>query len=126
VTPIIRDADTKSLFDISREARELAQRARRNELRPNEYQGGGLTVSNLGMFAVQSFFAIINPPQSCILAVGAAASRPVVREATCVPATIMSCTLSVDHRSVDGVLGARYLASFKRRLEQPRATFIQS
>ncbi|MBS0420266.1 MAG: 2-oxo acid dehydrogenase subunit E2 [Proteobacteria bacterium] len=125
VTPIIREADAKSLFDISREARQLAQRARQNRLRPDEYQGGGLTVSNLGMFAVQSFFAIINPPQSCILAAGAVTRRPVVRGATCVPAAVMSCTLSVDHRSVDGVLGARYLASFKRRLEEPRATFIQ-
>lgn len=119
ITPIIRTADMKTVSAISNEVRSLAQRAREGRLQPAEYQGGGFTISNLGMHGVRSFSAIINPPQSCILAVGATERRAVVRGQQCEPATLMNCTLSVDHRSVDGVLGAQYLAAFKAIIEQP-------
>jgi len=125
LTPIVRQADCKSLTAISTELRSLATRAREGRLVPADYQGGGVTVSNLGMHGVRSFSAIINPPQSCILAIGAAERRPVVRGEQCVPATVMSCTLSVDHRSVDGVLGARYLAAFKAFIEQPLRMLVE-
>ena len=119
ITPIVRQADRTGLSSISAEVKALASRAREGLLQPAEYQGGSFTISNLGMFGVRTFSAIINPPQSCILAVGAAERRPVVRGDTCVPATVMSCTLSVDHRAVDGAVGARYLAAFKALIEQP-------
>ena len=119
ITPIVRQADRTGLASISAEVKALVARAREGLLQPAEYQGGSFTISNLGMFGVRAFAAIINPPQSCILAVGAAERRPVVREDTCVPATVMSCTLSVDHRAVDGAVGARYLAAFKALIEQP-------
>ncbi|MBB3931805.1 pyruvate dehydrogenase E2 component (dihydrolipoamide acetyltransferase) [Kaistia hirudinis] len=120
ITPVLRRADEKSLGTLSNEIKELAGRARANKLKPEEYQGGGFTVSNLGMYGVVSFAAIINPPQSCILAVGAGKRRAVVREDdTIVAATVMNCTLSVDHRSVDGAIGARYLSAFKDLIEQP-------
>jgi len=124
LTPIVRQADRKSVTAISTELRSLVTRAREGRLAPTDYQGGGFTVSNLGMHGVRSFSAIINPPQSCILAIGAAERRPVVRGEQCVPATLMSCTLSVDHRSVDGVLGARYLAAFKAFIEEPLLMFL--
>uniref|UniRef100_B0T7H6 Acetyltransferase component of pyruvate dehydrogenase complex n=1 Tax=Caulobacter sp. (strain K31) TaxID=366602 RepID=B0T7H6_CAUSK len=119
ITPIVRQADRRGLASISAEVRTLAARAREGRLEPAEFQGGSFTISNLGMFGVRAFSAIINPPQSCILAVGAAERRPVVRGEACVPATVMTCTLSVDHRAVDGVVGARYLAAFKSLIEQP-------
>jgi pyruvate dehydrogenase E2 component (dihydrolipoamide acetyltransferase) len=119
ITPIVRQADRKGLAAISSDVRQLAERARDGKLQPADYQGGGFTISNLGMYGVESFSAIINPPQSCILAVGAAERRPVIRDDVCVPATIMQCTLSVDHRSVDGAVGARWLAAFKSLVEQP-------
>ncbi len=120
ITPVLRRADEKSLGTLSNEIKELAGRARANKLKPEEYQGGGFTVSNLGMYGVVSFAAIINPPQSCILAIGAGKRRAVVREDdTIVAATVMNCTLSVDHRSVDGAIGARYLSAFKDLIEQP-------
>ena len=119
ITPIVRQADRTGLSSISAEVKALAARAREGLLQPAEYQGGSFTISNLGMFGVRAFSAIINPPQSCILAVGAAERRPVVRGDACVPATVMSCTLSVDHRAVDGAVGARYLAAFKALIEQP-------
>jgi pyruvate dehydrogenase E2 component (dihydrolipoamide acetyltransferase) len=124
ITPIVRRADGKGLATISAEVKSLAERARAGRLQPNEYQGGGFTISNLGMYGVRSFSAIINPPQSCILAVGAAERRSVVRGDACVPATVMSCTLSVDHRSVDGAVGARYLAAFKAMIEQPLSLML--
>lgn len=126
ITPIVRSADVKSVQEISAEVRALAQRAREQRLQPAEFQGGGFTISNLGMHGVQSFSAIINPPQSCILAVGAALKRPVVRDNACVAATVMSCTLSVDHRSVDGVVGARYLEAFKSLIERPDRLMAQT
>lgn len=119
ITPIVKQADRAGLASISAEVKALAARARDGLLQPAEYQGGSITISNLGMFGVKAFSAIINPPQSCILAVGAAERRPVVRGDACVPATVMSCTLSVDHRAVDGAVGARYLAAFKALIEQP-------
>jgi len=119
ITPIVRQADQKGLASISTDVRALAERAREGRLQPAEYQGGSFTISNLGMFGVRAFSAIINPPQSCILAVGAAERRPVVRNEVCLPATVMSCTLSVDHRAVDGAVGARYPAAFRSLIEQP-------
>ncbi len=119
MTPIVAHADRKGLATLSAEIRDLAELARSGKLQPAQYQGGGFTISNLGMFGVRSFSAIINPPQSCILAVGAGERRPVVRGDQCVPATLMCCTLSVDHRSVDGAVGARFLAAFKTLIEHP-------
>lgn len=119
VTPLIRQADKKSLGAISAEMKALAARARENRLKPDEYQGGGFSISNLGMYGIRSFSAIINPPQSAILAVGAGERRPVERDGQLAFATMMSVTLSVDHRSVDGALGARLLAAFKAAIEDP-------
>ena len=119
VTPIIGDADLKSLSQISGEMKELAERGRQGKLQAREYQGGGLTISNLGMYGIREFAAIINPPQSCILAVGAGEQRPVVKDGALGIATVMSCTLSADHRVVDGVLGAEFLAAFRKLVEHP-------
>ena len=119
ITPIIKQADTKSLSQISAEMKDLGLRAREGKLRPEEFQGGGFSVSNLGMFGIKQFSAIINPPQSCILAVGAGEQRPVVKNGQLAIATVMTCTLSVDHRSVDGSVGAEFLAAFKPLIEKP-------
>ena len=121
VTPIVRNADTKGLVRIAAEMKELAARAKEGKLLPEEYQGGSFSISNLGMYGVKSFDAVINPPQACILAVGAAEPRPVVRDGEIVPATVMSCTLSVDHRVVDGAIGAELLGAIKRNVEYPPA-----
>jgi pyruvate dehydrogenase E2 component (dihydrolipoamide acetyltransferase) len=110
---------------ISGEIKDLAARGRDGKLMPEEYQGGGFTISNLGMFGVKDFVAIINPPQSCILAVGAGEQRPVVKEGALAVATVMCCTLSVDHRSVDGAIGAKFLAAFKRMIEEPLTMILQ-
>jgi pyruvate dehydrogenase E2 component (dihydrolipoamide acetyltransferase) len=123
VTPIIKKADTKSLQHISEEMKELASRARDNKLKPEEFQGGGFTVSNLGMYGVKEFAAIINPPQGCILAVGAGEQRPIVKDGQLAIATVMTCTLSVDHRVVDGAVGANFLATFKKLIEEPIRLF---
>jgi len=121
VTPIVRNADGKGLAEISAEVKELAGRARAKPmgLAPEEYQGGTFSVSNLGMYGIKEFAAIINPPQSMILAVGIAEQRPVVKDGALAVATMMSCTLSVDHRVVDGALGARFLQAFKGLIEDP-------
>lgn len=119
ITPIIRNAETKSLGTISREVKELAERAKQGKLRPDEYQGGGFSISNLGMFGVRDFAAIINPPQACILAVGAGEARAVVKDGAIIAATVMTCTLSVDHRVVDGAVGAEFLSCFKALIEAP-------
>lgn len=124
LTPVVRNADQKSLGTISAEIKDLAERARLGKLLPDEYQGGGFTISNLGMHGIREFAAIINPPQACILAVGAGEQRAVVRDGAVVPATVMSCTLSVDHRVVDGAVGAEFLAAFKGLLEAPLALLI--
>ena len=119
ITPVVFEADGKSLATISAELTELASRAKEGRLKPEEYKGGGFTLSNLGMYGVREFSAIINPPQSCILAVGVGEKRPVVRDGEIAVATVMSCTLSVDHRAVDGALGAEFLQVVKRHIEQP-------
>ena len=119
ITPIIRKAETKSLSAISNEMKDLAARARAKKLKPNEYQGGTSSVSNLGMYGIKDFTAVINPPQSSILAVGTGEQRAVVRNGQIVPATIMSVTLSCDHRAVDGALGAELIGAFKMLIENP-------
>lgn len=119
ITPIVRNADYKGLNAISAEVKDLAGRARDGKLMPEDYTGGGFTISNLGMFGVKDFAAIINPPQSCILAVGAGEQRPIVVDGALAVGTVMSCTLSVDHRSVDGAVGAQFLAAYKRIIEEP-------
>jgi len=119
ITPIVKRAETKGLAAISQEMKDLATRARDGKLKPEEYQGGTFSVSNLGMYGVREFAAIINPPQGCILAVGAGEQRAVVRNGGLVVATVMSCTLSVDHRVVDGAVGAEFLAAFKKYVEYP-------
>ncbi|MBW7901294.1 MAG: pyruvate dehydrogenase complex dihydrolipoamide acetyltransferase [Rhodocyclaceae bacterium] len=124
ITPVVRDADSKSLGTVSAEVKDLAERARQGKLLPDEYQGGGFTISNLGMFGVREFAAIINPPQACILAVGAGEARAVVRDGAVVAATVMNCTLSVDHRVVDGAVGAEFLAAFKGYIEQPMSLLV--
>jgi pyruvate dehydrogenase E2 component (dihydrolipoamide acetyltransferase) len=119
ITPVIRDADGKSLSAIASEAKELAERARRKALKPEEYTGGSVTVSNLGMYGVDSFIAVINPPQASILAVGAVGDRVVARSGQPVVRKTMSVTFSGDHRVVDGALGAQYLQELKALLEHP-------
>ncbi len=119
ITPVIRDADAKGIAEVSAEVKALAGRAREGKLMPEEYTGGGFTISNLGMYGTREFAAIINPPQSCILAVGAGEPRPVVKNGALAIATVMSCTLSADHRAVDGAVGAEFMAEFKRIIEEP-------
>ena len=119
ITPIIKKAETKSLRDISDEMKELAKRARDGKLKPEEFQGGTFSISNLGMFGVSEFSAIINPPQSCILAVGAGSEKPYVKDGQILIGNFMNVTLSTDHRSVDGAVGAEFLQVFKRFIENP-------
>jgi pyruvate dehydrogenase E2 component (dihydrolipoamide acetyltransferase) len=119
ITPIIRRADQKGLATISNEMKDVGLRARAGKLKPEEFQGGGFSVSNLGMFGVKDFQAIINPPQAAILAVGAGEPRPVVKDGQLAVATVMSATLSVDHRVVDGALGAEWLQAFKAIIQEP-------
>ena len=124
ITPIVRNADHKGLADISAEMKDLATRAREGKLAPEEYQGGTFSISNLGMFGVREFSAIINPPQSAILAVGAGEQRPVVKDGALSVATMMTCTLSCDHRVVDGALGAQLLGVFKNFVEDPMTMLL--
>jgi pyruvate dehydrogenase E2 component (dihydrolipoamide acetyltransferase) len=119
ITPIIRNAEAKSLSAISNEMKDLAARARTRKLKPQEYQGGTSSVSNLGMFGISHFTAVINPPQSTILAVGASEERAVVRNGKIEAAHIMSATLSCDHRAIDGALGAELIGAFRRLVENP-------
>jgi pyruvate dehydrogenase E2 component (dihydrolipoamide acetyltransferase) len=124
ITPVLRNADAKSLTVISAEMRDLADRARSKKLRPNEYQGGASAISNLGMYGVREFAAIINPPHGTLLAVGAARRAPVEAEDGSVKfVSQMTVTLSCDHRVVDGALGAQLLAAFKSLVEKP-VTFL--
>jgi pyruvate dehydrogenase E2 component (dihydrolipoamide acetyltransferase) len=118
-TPVIRNAEVKSLSEISNEMRDLAARARSKRLAPHEYQGGATAISNLGMYGIDRFDAVINPPQSSILAVGRAEKRAIVKDDALKIATMMSVTLSVDHRVIDGALGAELLAAFKAFIEDP-------
>ena len=124
VTPIVRNADLKGLGRIAADMKDLAARAREGKLKLDEFQGGGFTISNLGMFGVKDFLAIINPPQSAILAVGAGEERVVARGGQMVVRTIMSCSLSVDHRVVDGALGAQFLQTLKGYVEQPATMLL--
>jgi pyruvate dehydrogenase E2 component (dihydrolipoamide acetyltransferase) len=119
ITPIVRQAELKSLSAISNEMKDLAARAKAKKLKPNEYQGGTSSVSNLGMYGIKDFTAVINPPQASILAVGTGEERAVVRGGQIVPATIMSCTLSCDHRAIDGALGAELITAFRTLIENP-------
>ena len=119
ITPIIRQAEGKGLSTISNEMRDLATRARSRKLKPQEYQGGTSAVSNLGMYGIKDFTAVINPPHATILAVGAGEERAVVRDGKIVVANVMSVTLSCDHRAVDGALGAELLGAFKALIENP-------
>jgi len=118
-TPVIRNAEVKSLSEISNEMRDLAARARSKRLAPHEYQGGSTTISNLGMYGIHRFDAVINPPQASILAVGLGEKRAIVKDDALKIATMMSVTLSVDHRVIDGALGAELLAVFKAYIEDP-------
>lgn len=118
-TPVIRDTELKSLSEISNEMRDLASRARSKRLAPHEYQGGATSISNLGMYGIDSFDAVINPPHSSILAVGRAEKKPIVKDDAIKIATMMGVTLSCDHRVIDGALGAELLAAFKAYLEDP-------
>jgi len=124
ITPIVRRADEKSLSAISNEMKDLAARARNRKLKPEEYQGGTTSVSNLGMFGIKDFAAVINLPHATILAVGAGDERAVVRNGKVEVATVMSVTLSTDHRAVDGALGAELLAAFKRIVENPLSMLV--
>jgi len=119
ITPVIRGAQNKGLAEIAAEMKDLAGRARDGKLMPEEYQGGTFSISNLGMFGIKDFCAVINPPQGAILAVGAGEPRPVVKDGALAIATVMSCTLSVDHRVVDGAIGAEFMAAFKKLIEDP-------
>ncbi len=124
ITPIIRAADTKGILQISQEMKDLASRAKARKLKPEEFQGGTFSISNLGMFGIKSFASIINEPQGCILSVGAGEKRPVVKGDALAVATVMTVTLTCDHRVVDGAIGARWLSAFKSMIENPVAIFI--
>jgi pyruvate dehydrogenase E2 component (dihydrolipoamide acetyltransferase) len=124
ITPIIRRADQKGLAAISAEMKDLGARAKAGKLKPEEFQGGGFSISNMGMYGVHDFAAIINPPQAAILAVAAGQQRPVVKDGQIAVATVMTCTLSVDHRIVDGALGAEWLAAFRRVVEDPLSLML--
>ncbi|WP_312164228.1 pyruvate dehydrogenase complex dihydrolipoamide acetyltransferase [Phenylobacterium sp.] len=119
ITPIIRKAETKGLAQIAAEAKDLAERARTRKLKPEEFQGGTFSISNLGMMGIKSFNSIINEPQGAILSVGAGEQRPVVRNGQLAIATLMTVTLTCDHRVVDGAIGARWLQAFKALIEDP-------
>src|SRR5262249_27387722 len=122
--PLIRNADTKPLVDISAEMRDLAERARARRLKPHEYQGGASSISNLGMYGIREFSAIINPPQATILAGGATQRRPGDVEGGVRFVSRMTVTLSCDHRVVDGALGAELLCAFKHFIEHPVGLMI--
>ena len=124
ITPIVRKADQKGLSTISNEMKDLAKRAKDGKLKPEEFQGGGFSISNLGMYGIKDFLAVINPPQACILAVGAGERRPVVKGDEIKIATVMAVSLSTDHRVVDGALGAVFLQEFKRLVEDPLALLL--
>jgi pyruvate dehydrogenase E2 component (dihydrolipoamide acetyltransferase) len=126
LTPIVRSAHRKGLAAISRELKELADRARRGQLQPSEYTGGTFTISNLGMFGVTGMTPIINPPQSCILGVGSIEARAVVADGQLTAGHMMRCTLAADHRAIDGVEGAGLLSEIRRLLENPVAMALEA
>jgi pyruvate dehydrogenase E2 component (dihydrolipoamide acetyltransferase) len=119
ITPVIRNADQKGLAQIARETRSLAEKARNKQLQPEEYNNSTFTTSNLGMFGIEEFTAIINPPNACILAIGAIRDVPVVKDGAVVPGKRMKVTLSCDHRVVDGATGAQFLTTVAQYLEEP-------
>jgi len=119
VTPVVRGADQKGLADISTDMKDLAGKARDGKLMPEEYAGGTISISNLGMFGIKEFSAVINPPQGAILAIGAGEQRPVVKDGALAVATVMSVTMSCDHRAIDRAVGAEFLAAFKGYIEDP-------
>ncbi len=121
ITPVVRHAETKRISEISNEMKDFVARARARKLAPHEYQGGTTAVSNLGMYGIKDFAAVINPPHATILAVGAGIEKPVVKKGEIKVATVMSVTLSADHRAVDGALGAEFLGAFKTLIEKPAA-----
>ena len=121
ITPIVRKCETKGLAEIARETKDLAERARNRKLKPEEFQGGTFSVSNLGMFGIKTFASIINEPQGAILSVGVGEKRPVVRGDQLAIATVMSVTMTCDHRVVDGATGARWLEAFRTLIEEPLA-----
>lgn len=124
ITPIVKNADLKGLATISTEMVDLAKRAKSSELKPNEYQGGSFTISNLGMYGIKQFNAIINPPQACIIAVGTVEKRPVVKGDQIVVAQVMTITLSCDHRAIDGAVAAQLLSDIKQMLENPAMMIV--
>ncbi len=124
ITPIIRQAESKGLADISVEAKSLAERARNKKLKPSEFEGGSFSISNLGMFGIDNFTAVINPPQAAILAVGRGVERPVVKDGKLSIATMMTVTMSCDHRAIDGALGATFLQAFKAYVEYPPSMLL--
>jgi pyruvate dehydrogenase E2 component (dihydrolipoamide acetyltransferase) len=124
ITPIVFGSEAKGLIEISNEVKSLAERAKAKKLKPQEYEGGAFSISNLGMFGIKEFTAVINPPQSAILAVGAGEERAVVRDGKIVPATIMSVTMSCDHRVIDGATGARFLQTLKIFIEEPASMLL--
>jgi pyruvate dehydrogenase E2 component (dihydrolipoamide acetyltransferase) len=124
ITPIVFKAEGKGLAAISNEIKSLAERAKTKKLKPSEYEGGGFSVSNLGMFGIKDFTAVINPPQAAILAVGAGEMRPIVKDGVLKTATIMTVTLSCDHRVIDGATGARFLQAFKGFIEEPSSMLL--
>jgi pyruvate dehydrogenase E2 component (dihydrolipoamide acetyltransferase) len=124
ITPIVRNADMKGMAQISIEMKDLAGRAKEGKLKLEEFQGGGFTISNLGMFGVKEFSAIINPPQAMILAVGAGEERVVARKGQMVIRNMMNLTLAVDHRVVDGAMGAQFMQTLKAYIEQPAAMLV--
>jgi pyruvate dehydrogenase E2 component (dihydrolipoamide acetyltransferase) len=124
ITPVIRDAQTKGLAQIAAETRDLAARARSRKLTPQEYMGGTFSISNLGMFGIRSFSSILNPPEGMILSVGEGSLRPVVRNGELATATVMTVTLTCDHRVVDGAVGARWLQHFRQFVETPEAMLL--
>jgi pyruvate dehydrogenase E2 component (dihydrolipoamide acetyltransferase) len=124
IVPVVRDADTRGVLDIARETRRLIDAARANTLKPEEFQGGTFTVSNAGMYGVESFTAVINPPEAAILAVGAAVPSPVVVDGQVVVREMMRFTLSSDHRVLDGAVAARFLQALKHLLEQPMGLLV--
>jgi pyruvate dehydrogenase E2 component (dihydrolipoamide acetyltransferase) len=124
ITPIIFKAQTKGLVEISNEVKTLAALAKEKKLKPNQYEGGGFSVSNLGMYGIKNFTSIINPPQSCIIAVGAGEERPVVKDGKVEISTVMTVTMSADHRVVDGGAGAKFLATLKQFLEEPASMLL--
>ena len=119
ITPIVKDVQSKGLIEISENMKNLVNKAKDGKLSPNEYIGGSFSISNLGMYGIKEFSAVINPPQGCILAIGSGQKRPVVVDNQIIVATIMTVTLSCDHRVVDGAVGAELLSEFKNFIENP-------